>query len=44
MLNVGDRTNAAYTPQVIAGLPAAYDRFFCDHSRSTEDIGVDLFS
>ena len=38
MLNVGYRTNAAYTPQVIAGLPAAYDRHICDNLRSTEDI------
>ena len=29
---------AAYTPQRIARLPAAYDRHFCDHLRSTEDI------
>ena len=28
----------AYTPQVIARLPAAYDRHFCDHLRSTEDM------
>ena len=38
ILNVGNHTNAAYTPQVIAGLPAAYDRHFCDNLRSTEDI------
>ena len=38
MLNVGDRTNATYTPQVIARSPAAYDKHFCDHLRSTEDI------
>ena len=38
MLNVGGRTNAAYTPQVIARSPAAYDIHFCDHLRSTEDI------
>ena len=38
MLNVGDRTYATYTPQVIASLHAAYDRHVCDHLRSTEDI------
>ena len=38
MLNVGVRINAAYTPQVIARLPADYDRHFCDHLRSREDI------
>ena len=38
MLNVGDRTYATYTPHVIASLHAAYDRHFCDHLRSTEDI------
>ena len=37
MLNMGDRTYARYTPQVIASLHAAYDRHFCDHLRSTED-------
>ena len=29
---------AAYTPQRIARLPAASDKNFCDHLRSTEDI------
>ena len=38
MLNVDDRTLPHNTPQVIARLPAAYDRHFCDHLRSTEDM------
>ena len=28
----------SWMPQVIARLPAAYDRHFCDHLQSTEDI------
>ena len=34
----GDHMIACIKPQVIARLPAAYGRYFCDHLRSTEDI------